>query len=53
MAIIVSEASNRYMHLFLVERDYFGFNTLESVIVEASETIIAIWRQECPQNCYI
>jgi hypothetical protein len=29
MVIIVSEASNRYMHLFLVEREYFGFNTLE------------------------
>jgi vancomycin permeability regulator SanA len=29
----VSEASNRYTHLFLVEREYFGFNTLESVIV--------------------
>jgi hypothetical protein len=27
-------ASNIYMHLFLVEREYFGFNTLESVIVE-------------------
>ena len=29
MAILVSEASNRYTHLFLVERKYFGFNTLE------------------------
>ena len=28
------EASNRYTHLFLVEREYFGFNILESVIVE-------------------
>jgi hypothetical protein len=28
------EASNRYTHLFLVEREYFGFNTLGSVIVE-------------------
>jgi hypothetical protein len=34
MAILVSEASNRYAHLFLAEREYFGFNTLESVIVE-------------------
>jgi hypothetical protein len=25
---------NRYTHLALVERQYFGFNTLESVIVE-------------------
>jgi len=34
MVILVSEASNRYVHLFLVEREYFGFNTLESGIVE-------------------
>ena len=34
VVILVSEASNRYMHIFLVEREYFGFNTLESVIVE-------------------
>jgi hypothetical protein len=34
MVILVSEASNRYAHLCLVERKYFGFNTLESVIVE-------------------
>jgi hypothetical protein len=34
--IPVSEASNtnRYTHLFLVEREYFGFNTFESVVVE-------------------
>ena len=32
----VCEDSNRYMHahLFLIEREYFGFNTLESVVVE-------------------
>jgi hypothetical protein len=34
MVILVSEASNRHTHLFLVKRQYFGFNTLESVIVE-------------------
>jgi hypothetical protein len=34
MVMLVSEASNRYTHLFLVKRQYFGFNTLESVIVE-------------------
>jgi hypothetical protein len=34
MAILVSEDPNRYAHLFLIERDYFGFNTLESVVVE-------------------
>jgi hypothetical protein len=34
MVILVSEASNRYTHLFLVEREYFDFNALESVIVE-------------------
>jgi hypothetical protein len=34
MFLTISEASNRYTHLFLVERQYFGFNTLESVIVE-------------------
>jgi hypothetical protein len=34
MVILLSEASNRYTHLFLVEREYFGFNTFESVIVE-------------------
>ena len=36
MVILVSEASNRYTHnhLILVEREYFGFNTLESVIVD-------------------
>jgi hypothetical protein len=31
---LVSEASNRYTHLFLDEKEYFGFNTLESGIVE-------------------
>jgi hypothetical protein len=31
MVILVSEDSNRYAHLFLIEREYFGFNTLESV----------------------
>ena len=34
MVILDSAASNRYTHLFLIERGYFGFNTLESVIVE-------------------
>jgi hypothetical protein len=34
MAILVSEAANRYTHIFVVEREYFGFNILESVIVE-------------------
>jgi hypothetical protein len=32
--MLVSESPNRYVHLFLVEREYFGFNTIESVIVE-------------------
>jgi hypothetical protein len=34
MVILVSEDSNRHAHLFLIEREYFGFNTLESVVVE-------------------
>jgi hypothetical protein len=34
MVILVSEDSNRYEQLFLIEREYFGFNTLESVVVE-------------------
>jgi hypothetical protein len=34
MVILVSEASNKYTHLFLVERECFGFNTLRRVIVE-------------------
>jgi hypothetical protein len=34
MVILVSEASNKYTHLFLVEREYLGFDKLESVIVE-------------------
>ena len=34
MIILVSEDSNRYAHLFLIEREYFGLNTLESVVVE-------------------
>jgi hypothetical protein len=33
MVILVSEASNRYTHLFLVERKYFGFNTLENTVL--------------------
>jgi hypothetical protein len=41
MGIIVSEASNRYTHLFLVERQYFGFNTLEIVIVEYYNNIVS------------
>jgi hypothetical protein len=32
--ILVSEGSNKYTYLYLVEMEYFGFNTLESVIVE-------------------
>jgi len=32
--VLVLEASNKYTHLFLVEREYFGFNTLENGIVE-------------------
>ena len=31
---IVSEDSNRNAHLFLIEREYFGFNTLESLVFE-------------------
>jgi hypothetical protein len=34
MVILVSEDSNIYAHLFLIEREYFGFNTLESDVVE-------------------
>ena len=34
MIILVSEDCNRYAHLFQIEREYFGFNTLESVVVE-------------------
>jgi hypothetical protein len=33
MVILVSEDFNSYAHLFLIEREYFGFNTLESVVV--------------------
>jgi hypothetical protein len=32
--VLVSKDSNRYAHLFLIEREYFGFNTFESVVVE-------------------
>jgi hypothetical protein len=32
MVILVSEDSNGYAHLFLIEREYFGFNTLKSVV---------------------
>jgi hypothetical protein len=28
------QIKKRYAHLFLIERESFGFNTLESVIVE-------------------
>jgi len=34
MVILVSEDSNRNAHLFLIEREYFALNTLESVVVE-------------------
>jgi len=34
MVKLYSEDFNRYAHLFLIERGYLGFNTLESVIVE-------------------
>ena len=34
MVILVSEDFNRYAYIFLIEREYFGFNTLESVVVE-------------------
>jgi hypothetical protein len=34
MVILVSEDSDRYAHLFLIEREYLGFNTLASVVVE-------------------
>jgi hypothetical protein len=29
MVILVSEDSNRYAHLFLIEREYFGFNMMQ------------------------
>ena len=29
-----SGSATGYAHLFLIEREYFGFNTLESVVVE-------------------
>jgi hypothetical protein len=32
MVIPVSVDYNGYAHLFLIEREYFGFNTLESVV---------------------
>ena len=32
--ILVSEDSNLYTLLFLIEREYFDFYTLDSVIVE-------------------
>ena len=46
MVILVSEDSNRYAHLFLIEREYFGFNTLESVVVEYISSIseYPVWR---------
>jgi hypothetical protein len=28
------EASNRYTHLFLVEKEYFGFNTYMNILLE-------------------
>jgi hypothetical protein len=28
MVILVSEDFNRYAHLFLIEREYFGFNII-------------------------
>jgi hypothetical protein len=34
MVILVSEDSNISAHLFPIEREYFGFNALESVVVE-------------------
>jgi hypothetical protein len=34
MVILDTEDSNRYAHLFLIKREYFGFNKLESVVVE-------------------
>jgi hypothetical protein len=48
MVILVSEASNKYTHLFLVERKYFGFNT--SVLLLNNYEILSsiyeypIWR---------
>ena len=51
MVILVSEASNRYTHLFLVERQYFDFNTLESVILDnyelSSISEYPVWRYSC------
>jgi hypothetical protein len=48
---MVSEASNRYTHLFLVERKYFGFNTLENTVLLLNNYEISsiyeypVWRQ--------
>ena len=43
MVILVSEASNRYAHLFLVEREYFGFNTKLSVLLLNKYEIFSIY----------
>jgi hypothetical protein len=42
MVILVLEDSNRYAHLFLIEREYFGFNTLESVVKNINLNILKI-----------
>jgi hypothetical protein len=45
MVILVSEDSNRYAHLFLIEREYFGFNTPESIRVNITcvSTLILLY----------
>ena len=42
MVILVSEDSNIYAYLFLIEREYFGFYTLESVVVQNKYEISSI-----------
>jgi hypothetical protein len=43
MVILVSEISNRYANLFLVEMEYFGFNTLAGVMKYLAYMNILFW----------
>ena len=43
MVIIVSEISNKYRNLFLVEMEYFGFNTLGVVMKYLAYMNILFW----------
>jgi hypothetical protein len=54
MAILVSEASNRYTHFFLIEREYFSSKHLRVILLNNYEISgiyeYHVWRYSCAKQ---